>query len=193
MSGFEGQQGLCMGELQGCRKQGLHSKRAHAKSHTLQNPARRQEFERSLGYTHLLILESLPEREEAMGTPSGDSSRFWQQPFWGARSTTRKRVLKSAILESSLCLLMPEVYLPTSVLAPAQTPPPNPSPPQPAAPGPGPATSRLAATWVRASLAYQCTHGSGPCHNRRAYTAHREGTPGAYSSGEQMGVCCWAP
>ena len=62
----------------------------------LQDPGKKQEFERSLGQTHLLILESLPEREKATGTHIGntDSGRrhfrelilpqghwYWQAPF----------------------------------------------------------------------------------------------------------------
>ena len=94
--------------------------------------------------------------------------------------------IESVILESR------GLPAPTSGLALALTDPlpTNLRPLQPAAPGPGPATSRLVATWVRASSAYQCTHGSEP-YNRRAYRAHREGAPRAYGSGEQRGVCCW--
>ena len=46
---------------------------------------------------------------------------------------------------------------------------------------------------ARASPTYQCTPGSLPCHNRGLHTAHIGGTPRAYSSGDQRGVCCWDP
>ena len=42
------------------------------KSHMLQDPGLKQSFERSLGQAHLLILESIPERQEATGAHPGD-------------------------------------------------------------------------------------------------------------------------
>ena len=45
-------------------------------------PAQRQLFERSLGQTHLLILDSFPERQEASGAPPRDidagGNHFWE-------------------------------------------------------------------------------------------------------------------
>ena len=75
MLGFEGQQGLRMGELWGHRKQRLYL-RLQAKSRTPQDPAQRQEFERSLGQAHLLILESFLEK----GLVNWDT--FWGDRFW---------------------------------------------------------------------------------------------------------------
>ena len=57
-NGFEGQQGLHMGEPEGCGKQRLHSQRACRQSHILRDSAWRKSYERSLGQTHLLILEA---------------------------------------------------------------------------------------------------------------------------------------
>jgi len=62
MSGFESQWGLYMGELEGY-KIDTPLLKTHAKSLMLQDPVQRQSFESSLGQTHLLILESLLERQ----------------------------------------------------------------------------------------------------------------------------------
>ena len=44
------------------------------KTHRIsQGPGQKPEFERSLGQTHLLNLESLPDRQEATGTCPGDT------------------------------------------------------------------------------------------------------------------------
>lgn len=42
---------------------------AHAKTHLLQVPSQRQQFERHLSQTHLLVLESLPESRGQLGFP----------------------------------------------------------------------------------------------------------------------------
>ena len=59
-------------------KQSLHSHRVHTESHSSWDPGQKQERGRSLGRPHLLILEGLPERQEAMGT----QTLAW--PFWGS-------------------------------------------------------------------------------------------------------------
>lgn len=57
-------------------------------------------FERSLGHTQLLILESFWERQEATWTSLRE--RHWWQPFWGPCSNIRTLVLGCIILEFSL-------------------------------------------------------------------------------------------
>ena len=65
-----------------------------------QDPGKKQSFERSLGETHLLVLESLLERQEANGVHSCNihSDDFWQLilplghwcwelPFWNPPSS----------------------------------------------------------------------------------------------------------
>ena len=69
---FEGQWSVYRGEPEGCRKERFHCERMHAKFHMLLDPWQRQKFERSLGHTHLLILESLLEKQKAMKIPPGD-------------------------------------------------------------------------------------------------------------------------
>ena len=54
---------------------------------------------KTLGWIHVLILESLLERQEAMGTCPVD--RCWWQSFKGAHCTRITLVLASTILESS--------------------------------------------------------------------------------------------
>ena len=44
----------------------------HTKYHMLQDPEKMQKFERSLDKTHLLILQSFPERKKASGTHPGN-------------------------------------------------------------------------------------------------------------------------
>ena len=44
----------------------------HTKSHMLHDPGQKEYFDRSLGQTYLLILDSLPERQEATAAHSGD-------------------------------------------------------------------------------------------------------------------------
>ena len=51
----------------------------------------------------------------------------------------------------------------------------------------------LTSNWVGAfSPTYHCNHSSWP-HNRRAQAAHTAGNTRAYRSGDQSGVCSWAP
>ena len=57
---------LLSGEPDGCGKQRHRSQKAHTKFHMLWGPGQRQQFERNLHQTHLLILESLPQRQEAV-------------------------------------------------------------------------------------------------------------------------------
>ena len=55
-------------DLVGCRKKNLLLKGLHKTSCTL-GPADKQEFERTLGQSHLLILQSLLEGKGANGAP----------------------------------------------------------------------------------------------------------------------------
>ena len=73
----------------------------------LWEPGQKQLFERSLGQTHLLIMESLLKGQEATGAQPGATDTGGSQ-FLGARSTTRTLVLARAILESSLELISAE-------------------------------------------------------------------------------------
>ena len=75
----------------------------HTKSHILLDAEQKQLFERSLGQTYLLMLESLLERQEAAGSWSSPwGHRHWGQPFAGVCSTMWMLVLASTLLESSL-------------------------------------------------------------------------------------------
>ena len=47
----------------------------HTKSLIIWDPGQKQKFERSLSQAHQLILESLPERQEATGAHPGDIDR----------------------------------------------------------------------------------------------------------------------
>ena len=97
MSGFENQQGLCSEDLEDSRKQRPHSYSAHVKSHMFWVP---EQSERSLGQTHLLILKSLLEMQEATGTPPG--GRDPGSIIWGRSFHHNKVVLPRAILEPLL-------------------------------------------------------------------------------------------
>jgi len=55
----------------GVRKLRFCSSREHTKSQHAPSPKQRQQCERNLDKTHLLILVSLPERQEANGTLLG--------------------------------------------------------------------------------------------------------------------------
>lgn len=70
-----------------------------------------------LGQTYLLILESLPERQEATGTLFG-GHRCQRQLFWGTRTTMRTLVLAAPFWNLPSSLLIPGAYLPTSQSAP---------------------------------------------------------------------------
>ena len=83
---------------------------ACAKRHILQVPGERQQFEKRLGQTHMLILDSLPERQEATGLPLG--TQMLAEPFLRACFTTITLALAHTTLESSLSPTAPGVYLP---------------------------------------------------------------------------------
>ena len=74
------------------------------KSHIIRESEQKQSFERIPGHTYLLILESLPERQEAT-TAQPQGQRHWQQPLGGAPSTSWTLVPASIISESSLYFL----------------------------------------------------------------------------------------
>lgn len=67
----ESQQGLPIRQQKGVANRESMLKRLTEKSHILRVPTQRQQFERSLDQTHLLILESLKERQEATRTTPG--------------------------------------------------------------------------------------------------------------------------
>ena len=76
-SGLENQRDLCLGKLKSWRKQRFHSFRSCTKSHKLWVPAQREQFERSLSKTCLMILQSLLEWQEATVTSEdGDTGHL---------------------------------------------------------------------------------------------------------------------
>ena len=68
---FAGHQGLVSGGQKAVGNRDSTLKRCML-NHTLQDPGQKQSFEKSLGQTHSLILESLPVTQEATGTHPGD-------------------------------------------------------------------------------------------------------------------------
>ena len=64
--------GVCIHQSQRAVEKRFYCERMHAKSHMLQDPWQSQQSERSLGHTHLLILERLLEKQKAVKTPPGD-------------------------------------------------------------------------------------------------------------------------
>ena len=50
----------------------IHPQRLHTKSHEVQDLGKKQSFEKILGQIQLMILESLPERQEETRAPSGE-------------------------------------------------------------------------------------------------------------------------
>lgn len=51
----------------------------------------------------------------------------------------------------------------------------------------------LTAKQLVASVTYQCTQSSWPCHNRWVHRANIRGTTTAHSSEDQRGTYCWIP
>lgn len=70
------------------------------KRHILHVPGERQQSEKRLGQTHMLILDSLPERQEATRLPLG--TQMLAEPSLRAGFTTITPVLAHTILEPSL-------------------------------------------------------------------------------------------
>ena len=81
-------------------KQRFCFQKAHIKISRALRPRSEQKFERILGQTDLLLLENIPERQEAVDSPW--EYRCWQEPFLGARSTMTTLVLRDSTWESSL-------------------------------------------------------------------------------------------
>ena len=74
------------------------------------------EFERNLGQSHLMILESLPERQE--GTRISLGSQTLVETMLGAYDTMRTLLLEAKIWISLSSLLVPGVYPPNNKPAP---------------------------------------------------------------------------
>ena len=92
--------GLAHRTAGGRQEHRLHSRGAHAKSHTLLVPAHRQKFESRLGLDLLANLGKASwERQETTGTRPGN--RHWCNILI-AHSTRKTTALQSAILDSSL-------------------------------------------------------------------------------------------
>jgi len=72
----------------------------HSKAHTLQVPVQRQQFEKRLSQTHLLMLNSLPEMQEAIGTLLRESTAGGSH--LGSFSTEITMALARSIFKSSL-------------------------------------------------------------------------------------------
>ena len=74
--------------------------RAHTKSHTLWGPGQKQQFDRNLGQTYLLLLESLPGMQETSMAHAGDTDAGSRQAQ-GCLPPSGILVLTGAIVESS--------------------------------------------------------------------------------------------
>ena len=96
MSGFEGQQGLFMGEPDGCRKLRSHSQRAHAKSYMLQSQTRGSNLKEAWVRPTCWFWRASWTGRRKLGIPL--RTQNWQQPFWGICSTMRTLGLASTIL-----------------------------------------------------------------------------------------------
>jgi len=64
--------GVCIDESQKAVEKRDSTVTECMQNHMLQDPWQRQQFERSLGHTHLLILESLLEKQKATKIPPSD-------------------------------------------------------------------------------------------------------------------------
>ena len=158
-----------MGEIR------LDSDRACPKSYMFWAPVQRQQFERNLDETHVLILESLQEREEAteahLGNTDAGGSHLWEHVLpWGPWCC------QVWFWSPSPSLLPPGAYLQTN--GPVATTQGRTCQPQA---GQG--------QQDKASPTYQHAQNSQSHHKRKNHTAHTVGAPGTHNFIYQRGVC----
>lgn len=146
MPGFQGQSGLCMGELGGCRKQRACPLSVHQKllcSKLVSNPNLKGI---QTGYSQWLILETYQRGRKQLGLPW--RHRLQEQSPCGTFPTMKTVVLlTSTALESFLQPMMPRAYLPNIDLFQAQ----DPQDMQPARLGPSPAHQ-----WTSQAMSQPC-------------------------------------
>ena len=173
MVDFEGQWSVYSCEPEGCRKERFHCERMHAKFHMLQDPWQRQQFERSLGHTHLLILESLLEKQKAMKIPPGDID--------AGRSHFRDLVCHE------------DTHTGRHHNLPTQSPAPDLGPSPPRYPGILPADGshcrRQGWQPIRSSWSYLSPHPQVSLTTTGAHITYKGNPPRAHSSSDK-GECC---
>ena len=155
-----------MGEIR------LDSDRAHPKSYMFWAPVQRQQFERNLDETHVLILESLQEREEAteahLGNTDAGGSHLWEHDLpWGPWCW------QVWFWSPSPSLLPPGAYLQTN----------------------GPVATTQGKTCqpsrTRPALPTNMPRIVNPTTKERTTQPHTVGAPGARNFNYQRGVCSW--
>ena len=122
-----------------------------------------------------------------LGLPWG--CRCWEHPFWELILWSHWHWEKT-LLESSPRLLVPKAYLPSSEPDPASSLSGSADSHAESLPQPpvSPRHCGIAASWPRASLAYQGTHSNWCCHSWGVHTGYVGGTPRALKTREKCAL-----